>query len=194
MQVNGRTTDWSITMGWDFRLRTAATNRPIVNSTGDMLEWKAIVLMMIMPAGENSLLVHQSSLAILPAEEFGASRRNGRSENFAYQYVGYVNGFLICRKILRYGTFDFGYLVDWLLWWGETTASQNCGIGPIILSPSDSNVDLVEDTGSVLTPNLSNRALWPSPETSLERVGDGRRKWEFSLSICMGLQEFFYMP
>jgi hypothetical protein len=27
-----------------------------------------------------------------------------------------------------------------------------------------------------LTPNLSTRAFWPSPETSLERVGDGRRE------------------
>jgi hypothetical protein len=31
-------------------------------------------------------------------------------------------------------------------------------------------------------------------ETSLELVGGGRRKWEFSLSVPMGLLEFFYMP
>jgi hypothetical protein len=38
-----------------------------------------------------------------------------------------------------------------------------------------------------LTPNLTTRALWPSPETSVERVGDGRKKWEFSLFIPVGL-------
>jgi hypothetical protein len=45
---------------------------------------RAMVVMM-MPAGNNSWLVYQSSLAILPAEMSGASRRNGqRSENFAF--------------------------------------------------------------------------------------------------------------
>jgi hypothetical protein len=34
-----------------------------------------------------------------------------------------------------------------------------------------------------LTPNLTTKPLWVSPETSLERVGDGRRKWEFNLSF-----------
>jgi hypothetical protein len=41
-------------------------------------------MMMMMMAGDNSWLIHQSSLAVLPAETAGANRRNGRrSENFA---------------------------------------------------------------------------------------------------------------
>jgi hypothetical protein len=40
----------------------------------------------------------------------GASSRNGkRSENFAYQYLRYVNGFLTCCKILRHGTSGFTF-------------------------------------------------------------------------------------
>jgi hypothetical protein len=58
--------------------------------------------------GDNSLLVHQSSLAVLPAETSGVSRKNGRrSENFAYQYLKYLKGSLTRRKILRHGTFGF---------------------------------------------------------------------------------------
>jgi hypothetical protein len=64
--------------------------------------------MMMIPAGDNSWLVHYSSLAVLPAETSGASRSNGRrSENFAYQYLKYLKGSLTCRKILRHGTFGF---------------------------------------------------------------------------------------
>jgi hypothetical protein len=60
---------------------------------------------MMMPAGDNLLLVHQSSLAILPAETSGARRRNGgRSENFAYRYLKYLKGSLTCREILRHMT------------------------------------------------------------------------------------------
>jgi hypothetical protein len=45
----------------------------------------------MMPAGDNSLLIHQSSMAVLPSETSGASRRNGRrSENVAYQYLKYL--------------------------------------------------------------------------------------------------------
>jgi hypothetical protein len=54
--------------------------------------------------------------------------------------------------------------------------SQNCGLGPIVLSPGDSDVDLGRRDRLGLTPNLSARTLWPSPGTSLERVGYGRRK------------------
>jgi hypothetical protein len=58
--------------------------------------------------GDNSCLVHQSSLAVLPAAISGASRRNGRrNENFAYQYLKYVKGSSTCRKILRHGTSGF---------------------------------------------------------------------------------------
>jgi hypothetical protein len=92
-------------MGWNC-LRTTATNGPIVHPPGDMWAWRAMVMMM--PAGDNYWLVHQSSLAVLPAEKSGSSRRNGwRSENFAYQYLEYLKGFLTCRKILIHGTWGF---------------------------------------------------------------------------------------
>jgi hypothetical protein len=88
-------------------LRTVAPNGPIDHPSGDIWTWRAMVIMM-MPAGDNSWLVHQSSLAALPAETSGASRRNGRrSENFAYQYLKYLEGSLTCRKILRHGTTGF---------------------------------------------------------------------------------------
>jgi hypothetical protein len=67
-------------------------------------------MVMIMPAGDNYWLVHQSSLVVLPAETSGASRRNGgRSENFACQYLKYFKGSLTCRKILRYETSGFTF-------------------------------------------------------------------------------------
>jgi hypothetical protein len=56
-------------------LRTAAT---IVHPPGDMWTWRAMVV--IMPTGDNSWLVHQSSLAVLPADTSGVSMRNGRRE------------------------------------------------------------------------------------------------------------------
>jgi hypothetical protein len=85
-------------------LTTAATNRP-VHPPGGMWAWRAMVMM---PAGDNSWLIHQSSLAVLPAETSGASRRNGRrSGNFAYQYLKYLKGSLARRKILRHGTSGF---------------------------------------------------------------------------------------
>jgi hypothetical protein len=84
-------TDWLIMMAWDC-LRTAAINGPAVHPPGDMWKdmwtWRAMAVMML--AGDNSWLIYQSSLAVLPAETSGASRRNGRrSENFAYQYLKY---------------------------------------------------------------------------------------------------------
>jgi hypothetical protein len=61
-------------------------------------------MVMMMPAGRNSWLVHQSSLAVLPADTSGESRRNGRkSENFAYQYPKYHKGRLTCRKCYDMG-------------------------------------------------------------------------------------------
>jgi hypothetical protein len=56
--------------------------------------WRAtVMMMMMMPAWDNSWLVHQSSLAVLPAQTSRASRRNGRrSQNFTYQYLKYLNG------------------------------------------------------------------------------------------------------
>jgi hypothetical protein len=55
-----------------------------------MWAWRAMVMMM-MPAGDNSWLVHQNSLAVIPAETSGVSW-SGR-ENFAYQYLKYIKGF-----------------------------------------------------------------------------------------------------
>jgi hypothetical protein len=80
--VPGSLIDWLIMMGWDWRLRTAKTNGPIFHPPRDY-EWNAVVMMM--QAEDNFWLVYQSSLAVLPAETSGPSRRNGRrSENFAY--------------------------------------------------------------------------------------------------------------
>jgi hypothetical protein len=77
--------------------------RAYYSSPGDMWAWWAMVVMI--PAGDNSRLVHQSSLAVLPAETPGESRRKGRrSENFAYQYLKYINRSLTRRNILRHGT------------------------------------------------------------------------------------------
>jgi hypothetical protein len=64
-------------------LRTVATIGPIVHPPGDMSAWRAMMMMMMVLAEDNSQLVHQSSLAVLPADTSGASRRNGWSENFA---------------------------------------------------------------------------------------------------------------
>jgi hypothetical protein len=71
--------------------------------------------------------------------------------------------------------------------------SQNCSLEPIFLSPGDIDVDLGRRDRLGLTPNLSTRVLWPSPKTYVKRVGDGRRKLEFRLSISVGLEEFFNM-
>jgi hypothetical protein len=88
-------------------LRTSATNGPIVHPPpcppGDMWAWRAMVMM---PTGDNSWLVYQSSQAVLPADISVASRMTGRrSENFACSV--YETTSLICRKILRHGTSGF---------------------------------------------------------------------------------------
>jgi hypothetical protein len=84
-------------------VRTAATNEPLAHPRGDMWTWRTVVMMM--PAGDNSWLVHQSSLAVLPAETSGETGRNGRrSEKFACQCLKYLSGSLTYRKILRRGT------------------------------------------------------------------------------------------
>jgi hypothetical protein len=82
--------DWLIDYdGIRLSLRNAATNGPTVHPAGDMWAWRAMVMMM--PAGDNTWLIHQSFLAVLPAETSGESRKNGRrSENFAYQYLKYL--------------------------------------------------------------------------------------------------------
>jgi hypothetical protein len=93
---------WTDYDGVRLRLRNAATNGPIVHPPGDMWAWTTMV--MIMLAGDNSWLVHQSSMTVLPAETPGASRGNGRrSENFAHQYLKCLKGSATCCKILRHG-------------------------------------------------------------------------------------------
>jgi hypothetical protein len=103
--LDGR--DWLIYYdGVRLRLRTADTNGSIVHPLGDMWAWRAMV-MMVMPAGDRTRLVHQSSLAVLPAETSGASRKNWRSEKSAYQYLKYLKGSLTCCKISRHRTYGF---------------------------------------------------------------------------------------
>jgi hypothetical protein len=72
----------------------------IVHTSGEC-EWRAMVMM---PVGDNSWLVYQSSLVVLQAETSGASRRNGRkNEKFAYSVSLIRQLIFTCRKILRHG-------------------------------------------------------------------------------------------
>jgi hypothetical protein len=91
--------DWLIMMGWDY-----------------VSELRSPTGLLFIPGwyvnteshGDDAWLVHQSSLAVLPAETSGASRRNWqRSENFAYQYLKNIKRSLTRRKILRHGTSGF---------------------------------------------------------------------------------------
>jgi hypothetical protein len=64
----------------------------------------------MMPAGDKSWLIHQSSLAVLPAQTSVASRRNGRrSEMFAFSVWDISKRSLKCRKILRHGKSGFTF-------------------------------------------------------------------------------------
>jgi hypothetical protein len=98
------TTDWLFDYdGVRLTSQNRVQNGPIVHPPCKC-DCRPVVVMM--SAGDNSWLVFQSSLAVLPAETSGASRRNGRrSENFAYQYLKYLKGSFTRRKILRHGTF-----------------------------------------------------------------------------------------
>jgi hypothetical protein len=99
--------DWLIDYGaLGLCLETAATSGHIVHPLADMWAWIALVVMI--PAGDNTWLVHQISLAVLPAETSGENRRYGRrSENSAYQYLKYLKGSSTCRKIIRRGSSNF---------------------------------------------------------------------------------------
>jgi hypothetical protein len=91
---------WSGTMS-----QNCGHQRDYCSSLGWMWAWITVVMMQ---AGDNSWLAHHSSLAVLPSETSGASRRSGRrSKNFAYQYLKYIKGYLTCRKILRHGANGF---------------------------------------------------------------------------------------
>jgi hypothetical protein len=99
--------DWLI--DWLWWGETMSQNRGHQRAYCSSSRWYVSMVVM-MPAGDNSWLVHQSSLAVLPAETSGESRRNGRrSENFAYQYQIYLKRSLACRTILRHGTSDFTF-------------------------------------------------------------------------------------
>jgi hypothetical protein len=92
--------DWLI--GYDgvrLCLRTAATNGPVVHPQCDVWAWTAMVMMPNSSTRAFWQFYQQRSL--------GASRRNGRSANFAYQYLKYLKGPLTCRKVLRHGTSGF---------------------------------------------------------------------------------------
>jgi hypothetical protein len=85
----------SLLIDWYDGVKLTTQNRghhwPIVHALGEC-EWRAVVVMT--PAGDNFWLVYQSSLAVLPAETSGVSRRNGkRNENFAYSVVS-----LTCQR------------------------------------------------------------------------------------------------
>jgi hypothetical protein len=57
---------------WGETCVTAVANEPVVHPAGDTWAWRAMMTMIMMPAGEKSQLVHQSSLAVLPAESSGS--------------------------------------------------------------------------------------------------------------------------
>jgi hypothetical protein len=122
--------------------RTAATKRPIVHPPSDMWAWTATVIMM--PAGDNSWLVHQSSLAVIPVDTSEASRRNGqRSENFAYQYLKYHKASLTWCKILWHGTSGFtSHLKEGVLciFIALTSPSPRPGLNPRPLGPVESTL------------------------------------------------------
>jgi hypothetical protein len=81
---------------------------PIVHPPGDMWAWRGMVMMMtMMPAGDNSWLIHQSSLAVVPAEISGAGRMDKGVRILPILYLRYLKGSLTCRKILRHGTSGF---------------------------------------------------------------------------------------
>jgi hypothetical protein len=86
-------------------LRTAATNGPIVHLPSDMWPWRAMV--MVMPAGKTPNSCTTALWQCYQQRHLESSRRNGRRcQNFAYQYLKYLEGFLTC-KILRHGTSGF---------------------------------------------------------------------------------------
>jgi hypothetical protein len=101
----GWSSDWLID---NDEVRLTSQNRghhwPIVHPPGEC-EWRAVVKMM--PAGDNSWLVSQSSLAVLPEETSGASIRNGRRSECTYSVLLIHQLIFASRKILRHGTSRF---------------------------------------------------------------------------------------
>jgi hypothetical protein len=105
----GWLTDWLImSMGWDLRLRTAATIRPIVNPLGWYVSVERHGGDDYDDASWEKLLTRPPELSGNPTSRDTWERRKNRSsENFAYHYLWYVNWSLTCRKILRRGTSGF---------------------------------------------------------------------------------------
>jgi hypothetical protein len=95
----------------------------------------------------------------------------------------------------------------WRLWWYWLRLTPNLSTGalcqPPVLSgvlPTKTNL-AATSTGwrscqqrYLCQPPVGLLSAFLTSEASLERVGGGRRKWEFSLSIPVGLSEIFYMP
>jgi hypothetical protein len=90
-------------------LGTAATSGHTVCPPCGMWAYRAVVIMMMMmQAGENSWLVHQSSLAILLADIW--ERAGGMDEGvriLPIQYLKCLKGSLTSRKFLWHGTSGF---------------------------------------------------------------------------------------
>jgi hypothetical protein len=97
-------TDWSCRWEWDY-----FSEPPPLKLYCDIWWYPSIENHdeMMMPAVENSWLVHQSSLAILPAQSSG--RRNGRKRRDFTLKAFPLNSkvIFICRKILRHGASNF---------------------------------------------------------------------------------------
>jgi hypothetical protein len=92
--------------GWDY----VSGLRP---PTGLLFVPRVMIL-----AADNSLLVHHSSLAVLPAEISRTSRRNRRrSENFAYQYLKYLKVFLHAVKSYDVGPSALFPIRRKVCWW-----------------------------------------------------------------------------
>jgi hypothetical protein len=89
-------------------LRTAATNGPIVHPPGDMWACRAMVVIIIIPAGDNFWLVHRSLLQSCHQRHLG--QVGGMDEGvriLSIQYLRWLKRSLTWRKILRRGTFGF---------------------------------------------------------------------------------------
>jgi hypothetical protein len=90
----------------------------------------------------------------------------------------------------------------WLLW-GETDVSELRPLRTYCSCPGDCDVDhgmmiLIEVNSQLVYHSAlaATSTVWQScHQIYLWREWEsGRRKWEFSLSVPVGLQEFFYMP
>jgi hypothetical protein len=142
--------------------------RPIGHPPGDMWAWTAMV-MIIMPALDNSWLVHQSFLTALPAYRSVESRKIWRSENFAYQYLKYLRGSLTCRKILRYGTSHPKEVMLWIFI-VLTNPSPRPGLNPRPSGPVTSTLTTKPPRWRLLQINIISPAwlqvvtgrIWPA--------------------------------